>query len=95
MAKTVVPNIDRRNFVTVYIKEMDKPVFKRFLKYIQKDERLMPLRRSEKTGIMSLTIMQLVLGYVNKAENGEIPGITEQVFQQVSRQIPAGDENTS
>ncbi|MCX6750262.1 MAG: hypothetical protein NTZ83_02295 [Candidatus Pacearchaeota archaeon] len=95
MAKTVVPNIDRRNFVSLYIREEEKPIFNRFMHYIQKDERLLRLRLGEKKGIMSVAIMQLILGYVNKIENGEVPGISQSFIEQVCTQIPAGEEITS
>ena len=91
MAKAIVPNVDRRNAVAIYIREEEKPIFKRFLQYIQKDNRITALRDTDKKGVMSIAIMQLILKYVNEVESGTVAGISPEFIQRVTEQIEAGD----
>lgn len=85
-----VPNIDRRNTIIIYIREEDKPVVKRFLKYITKDNRLLAIKRGERMGIMSIAFVKLAQKYVNDAEDLKISGITKTFITQVTNQIDAG-----
>jgi hypothetical protein len=93
-----VPNIDRRNTIIIYVREEDKPIVKRFLRYITKDERLLVLKKGERMGLMSIAFVRLAQRYVNDAEDLKIPGITDAFVTQVTNQIDAGrvlDANVS
>lgn len=79
---------DRRNTFHVYVRDGDKIMVKRFFRYITKDSRFVPLKTREKTGILSIAIMQLINDYVNKVENGQVPGISREFINNVIDNIP-------
>ena len=85
-----VPNIDRRNTIIIYVREEDKPIVKRFLRYITRDERLLALKKGERMGLMSIAFVKLAQRYVNDAEDLKIPGISDAFVTQVTNQIDAG-----
>ena len=85
-----VPNIDRRNTIIIYIREEDKSIVKRFLRYITKDDRLLAIKRGERMGLMSIAFVKLAQKYVNDAEDLKISGITKTFITQVTNQIDAG-----
>lgn len=92
--RSEIPNIERRNTFIIYIREADKPIVKRFLRYIIKDERIDQVRFGHKMGVMSVAIAQLITSYVDKAENLEIPGITQDYIDKVVNQVPDAEDSS-
>ncbi len=61
-------HFEKRNIHTFYIREQFKPVWDRFLELAKKDEKIQRLRYKNKSGLISIAIMQLIYNYVLKKD---------------------------
>lgn len=75
-------NTQRRNIVTIYVRDLFIPVWEEFLKNIEKDKDLVDLRYKKKSGIASVAIMQLIYNYNedikkknNKSKENKVEGL--------------------
>ena len=92
--KTNLSTLDRRGTIHVYIRSEDRELFKKFVKLLEHDSRLENLKKGDRVGLVSIAILQLVIKYVDSAENGEIPGITATTIREVNRVVDRGKGGT-
>ena len=76
--KKTMPFNPKRKYgmITFYIKEEFRPIFDKFIDYIEKDERLQPKRYRKNAGMISIAIVQLITSYVKKKDQDE--GVVQQ-----------------
>ncbi len=79
--------------ITFYVRPEFRRLVEKFYRIIEYDKRVTDLRFRDKYGVMSIALIQLIIKYVDAAENGEIPGITDEVIQRVNRQVGEGEHD--
>lgn len=73
--------------ITFYVRPEFRKLIEKFYKFIEYDKRITNLRFKEKYGLLSIALIQLMIKYVDDAENGEINGISDEIVQKVNKQI--------
>ncbi|MCL5018665.1 MAG: hypothetical protein M1416_02795 [Candidatus Pacearchaeota archaeon] len=73
--------------ITFYVRPEFRKLVEKFCKFIEYDKRITDIRFKDKSGLLSIALIQLMLKYADAAENGEINGITEEIIQKVNRQV--------
>jgi hypothetical protein len=73
--------------ITFYVRPEFRKLIEKFYKFIEHDKRITDLRFKEKYGLLSIALTQLMIKYVDDAENGEIKDITSEIVQRVNKQV--------